>query len=81
MEEGAVKQADVEDFLTQSIAALTRAVQVQNDILVVLLYNLDLKMPDWKSVKEADADITKKIEDCVRAVRKVYDEPGETNQS
>lgn len=80
MKEDEGREVNVEDFLTQSIAALTKAVQVQNDILVVLLYNLDLKMPDWKSVKDADADITKKIEDCVKAVRKVYDGPSETNQ-
>lgn len=60
------------ELLTQNVAALTMAIQTQNDVLLVLLHNLDLKMPDWKEKTDIEKEVGPKIQACLEAVRKVY---------
>lgn len=59
-------------LLTQNIAALTVAIQTQNDVLLVLLHNLDLKIPDWKDKTEIEKEVGPKIQQCVELMRKIY---------
>ena len=68
------------ELLTQNIAALTVAVQTQNDVLMVLLHNLDLKIPDWKEKTDVEKEIGPKVQACIEAVRKVYGR-SETNKN
>lgn len=60
------------ELLTQNVAALTLAIQTQNDVLLVLLHNLDLKIPDWKEKADVEKEIGPKIQACVEAMRKIY---------
>lgn len=60
------------ELLTKNVAALTLAIQTQNDVLLVLLHNLDLKMPDWKEKTDIEKEVGPKIEACIEAMRKVY---------
>lgn len=60
------------ELLTQNVAALTLAIQTQNDVLLVLLHNLDLKIPDWKEKADVEKEVGPKIQACVEAMRKIY---------
>lgn len=60
------------ELLTKNVAVLTLAIQTQNDVLLVLLHNLDLKMPDWKKKTDIEKEVGPKIEACIEAMRKVY---------
>lgn len=60
------------ELLTQNVAALTVAIQTQNDVLLVLLHNLDLKIPDWKEKADVEKEVGPKIQACIEAMRKVY---------
>lgn len=60
------------ELLTQNVAALTMAIQTQNDVLLVLLHNLDLKIPDWKEKTDIEKEVGPKIQACIEAMRRVY---------
>lgn len=60
------------ELLTQNVAALTVAIQTQNDVLLVLLHNLDLKIPDWKEKTDVEKEVGPKIQACIEAMRKIY---------
>lgn len=58
--------------MADTIVMLSAAIQTQNDVLLTLLHNLDLKIPDWKTKEELEKDVGPKVQACVKAVRKVY---------
>lgn len=68
------------ELLTENVAILTHAVQTQNDVLLVLLDNLDLKIPDWKSQLDVEKAVGPKIQECIEFIGKVYGR-GKTNKS
>lgn len=73
VEEQLDKEVSELDLLTQNLAALTAAVQTLNDVQLVMLHNMkDMKMPDWKSKSDVENDVSQKVIDCIKAVRKVY---------
>lgn len=67
------------ELLTQNVAILTSAIQTQNDVLLVLLHNLDLKIPDWKDKADIEKEVGPKIQECINLMRKIYGH-GETNK-
>lgn len=60
------------ELLTQNVAILTTAIRTQNDVLLVLLHNLDLKIPDWKEKADIEKEVGPKIQQCIELMRKVY---------
>lgn len=72
MKEEVGKELDAVAVLTESVAELAVAVKTQNDVLLVLLHNLDLKIPDWKEKTEVEKEVGPKIQACLEAMRKVY---------
>lgn len=79
VEEKVGKELDDIGVLSNTVAMLAHAVQTQNDVLLILLHNLDLKIPDWKEKADIEKEIGPKIQACIEAVRKVYGR-GETNK-
>ena len=72
MKEETDKELNAVAVLTESVAELAVAVKTQNDVLLVLLHNLDLKIPDWKEKTEVEKEVGPKIQACLEAMRKVY---------
>lgn len=68
------------EILTETVGQLTLAVQTQNDILLCLLHQLDIKDPNWKNTEDIEKEVGPKIEACVNAVRKAYG-PSKTDKS
>lgn len=68
------------ELLAQNVAALTMAIQTQNDVLLVLLHNLDLKIPDWKTKTDVEKEVGPKIQKCMELIRGIYG-PGEADKS
>lgn len=61
------------ELITENLAALTAAVETQNDVIICLLHKLDTKdVPEWKDKKELEEEMGPKLEACIKAVRKVY---------
>lgn len=79
MEEDKVTEVKNEQIISESVAMLVSAVQAQNDVLLVLLHNLDLKIPDWKDKADIEKEVGPKIQACIEAMRKIYGR-GETNK-
>lgn len=67
------------DILAETVAMLSHAIQVQNDVLIVLMGQLDLKLPDWKTKKEVEEAVGSKIQECVKLMRNIYGH-GEVNK-
>lgn len=80
MEEDKVTEVESEKVISESLAMLAHAIQVQNDVLLVLLHTLDLKIPDWKEKADIEKEVGPKVQACIEAVRKVYGR-SETNKS
>lgn len=80
MEEGKIDQVSNEYIITETLAMLTEAYEVQNAVLLALLHNFDIKIPEWKNQEEIKSDVGDKIEACIKALRKANNGPGETNQ-
>ena len=80
MKEETGKELDAVAMLTESVAELTVAVKIQNDVMLVLLHTLDLKIPDWKDKADIEKEVRPKIEACIEAMRRVY-ERSETDKS
>lgn len=80
MKEEAGKELDAVAMLTESVAELAVAVKTQNDVLLVLLHTLDLKIPDWKDKADIEKEVGPKIQACVELVRSLYGHP-ETDKS
>lgn len=72
MKEAVDKELETTVMLTESVAELTMAVRTQNDVLLVLLHNLDLKIPDWKEKADVEKEVGPKIQACIEAVKRVY---------
>jgi hypothetical protein len=72
MKEVVGKELDAVAMLTESVAELTVAVKTQNDVILVLLHNLDLKIPDWKEKADVEKEVGPKIQACIEAMREVY---------
>ena len=72
MKEEAGKELDAVAVLTESVAELAVAVKTQNDVLLVLLHTLDLKIPDWKDKTDIEKEVGPKIQACVEVVRSLY---------
>ena len=68
------------ELITASIAQLSVALQTQNEILLTILHNLELKAPEWGSKEDIEKEVGPKIKMCVEAVRKVYG-PDKTDKS
>ena len=66
--------------LTDTVAQLTVAMQTQNDILLVLLHNLDLQTPDWKTIDDIEKEVGPKVQKCIDLMRKIHG-PSETDKS
>lgn len=62
------------ELLTQNVAALTMAIQTQNDVLLCLLhkFNVDSDLPVWTTKEGVEKEVGPKIQACIEAVRKVY---------
>lgn len=71
MKEEKDRELRPEDLL-DTIAQLTVAVQTQNDVLLVLLDQLDVKVPDWKTKDDVEKAVGPKIEMCVKTIREIY---------
>lgn len=80
MKEDKVTEVANEQVISESVAMLVSAVQAQNDVLLVLLHNLDLKIPDWKEKADVEKEVGPKVQACIEAMGKVYGR-GETNKS
>lgn len=74
IEEKTDKEVSELDLLTQNLAALTAAVQTQNDVLLCLLHNFDLvhDTPMWVSKEALEEDVKPKVQACIEAVRNAY---------
>lgn len=68
------------EILTQTVAQLVTAVQTQNDCILCLLHQTDIKDPGWKNKEDVEKAVGPKVTQCVKAIREVYG-PRETNQS
>lgn len=73
-EEKENKDAEVLDLLTRNVAALTVAIQTQNDVILCLLHklNVDSDLPVWTTKEEVEKEVGPKVQACVEAVRKIY---------
>ena len=73
-EEKEDKDTEVIDLLTRNVAALTVAIQTQNDVILCLLhkFNVDSDLPAWTAKEEVEKEMGPKIQACVEAVRKIY---------
>lgn len=80
MKEEVGKELDTVALLTDSVAELTAAVQMQNNVILVLLHNLELKYPDWKSQADIEKEVGPKIQKCFELMRSIYG-PDKTNKS
>lgn len=63
------------ELLTQNVAILTHAVQVQNEVIMCLLekFDPDNDLPIYYNSKESfEREMNKKVEACVKAIRKIY---------
>lgn len=69
------------DLLTETVGELTAALEGMNEALLVILYNLDLKIPDWKDRLDIEQEVGPKIEACQEAVRRIYAKDTTSNQS
>lgn len=72
MKEAVDKELDTTVMLTESVAELMMAVKTQNDVLLVLLHNLDLKIPDWKKKADIEKEVGPKIQSCIELMRSIY---------
>lgn len=79
-EKGGKAPTDI-DYLTQTVAMLTDAVKVQNDVILCLLhkFNLNHDLPLWLTKEGLEEDVGPKVQACIEAVRKVYGR-SETNK-
>ena len=70
------------ELLTHNVAALTMALQTQNDILLCLLHKFDVEkdLPVWITKEGVEEEVGPKIKACVEAIRKVYG-PSETDKN
>lgn len=68
------------ELLTETVAQLAVAMQTQNDILLVLLSQMDVKDPGWKTAADVSKDVGNKVKQCVDIMRKTYG-PSETDKS
>lgn len=75
------KVTDIE-LLTESVAALTLAVQTQNDIVLCLLHKFELNhdLPLWTTKEKMEEDVGPKVQACIESVRRLY-ERSETDKS
>lgn len=80
MKEITDKELSVVDMLTESVVELSYAVQTQNAIILVLLHNSDLKLPEWKSLEDVQNDVGAKVEKCTELIRSLHGHD-QTNQS
>lgn len=61
------------ELITENLAALTVAVETQNDIILCLLHKLDVKdVPEWRGKKELEEEMEPKIKACIESVRSLY---------
>lgn len=63
------------ELLTQNVAALTMAVHTQNKVILCLLekFDPDNDLPIYYVSKESfEREMNKKVEACVKAIRKIY---------
>ena len=68
------------EILTETVGQLTLAIQTQNDVLLNILHQLDLKDPGWETREDIEKDVGPKIKACIEAVRKTYG-PSEADKS
>lgn len=79
MKEVVDKELDTIAVLTESVAELTVAVKAQHDVILVLLHNMDLKIPDWKETTDVEKEVGPKIQQCMDLMKRVYGR-SETNK-
>lgn len=74
MKEVIDKKLDPIDFLTESVAELSVALQVQNDVILCLLHKFDVDsdLPVWTTKKGIEDEVGPKVQACIKAVREVY---------
>ena len=62
------------DYLTQTVAMLTDAIKIQNDVVLCLLHKFDLEkdLPVWTTKEGLEEDVGPKVQACIEAVRKIY---------
>lgn len=80
MEEGNVNQLSNEAIITETLAMLTQAYEVQNSVILTLLHNFDIEIPEWKSQEDIKEDVGDKLEACIKALRKAHG-PSEADKS
>lgn len=70
------------ELLTQNVAALTVAIQTQNDIILCLLHKFELNhdLPLWTTKEAMEKDVGPKVKACIESVRRLYGHP-ETDKS
>lgn len=68
------KVTDIE-LLTESVAALTIAVQTQNAIIMCLLhkFNIETDLPTWQDKEIFEKEMAAKVDACDKAIRKIYE--------
>lgn len=73
-EEKEDKDTEVIDLLTRNVAALTVAIQAQNDVILCLLhkFNVDSDLPAWTTKEGMEEDVGPKVKACIESVRSLY---------
>ena len=81
-EEKEAKEVKELEVITASIAQLTMALQTQNEVLLCLLHKMDINsdLPTFQNKEMFEKEMGKKVEACVKAIRKIYG-PSETDKS
>lgn len=60
------------EVIVDNLMALTAMVQSQNDVILVLLHNLDINVPDWKTKEDIEKEVGPKVQKCIDLMRKIY---------
>lgn len=61
--------------LTLSVAQLTHAVQIMNDVLLVLVHNAKkngIEIPEWRGKEDVEADVASTIQSCIDMMKEAY---------
>lgn len=76
------KELDAMAYVTQTIAILSREIQVMNDVLLVLVHNAKkngIEIPEWKSQKDVEADIASTLQACIDMMKEAYGRDKDAN--
>lgn len=68
--------------LTLTVAQLTHAVQVMNDVLLVLVHNAKkngIEIPEWKNKDDVEADIADTLQSCIDMMKEAYGRDKDAN--